>query len=50
MLMVDAHEDLAMNALPDGRNDLTSARTIRAEEEAAGYQNHNDICMLGLEE
>jgi membrane dipeptidase len=46
--IVDAHEDLSMNALADGRDYLTSARTIREVEAEAGYENPNGTCMLGL--
>jgi membrane dipeptidase len=47
-LIVDGHEDLALNTLADGRDYLTSARAIRAVEAEAGYENPNGICMLGL--
>jgi membrane dipeptidase len=47
-LIVDGHEDLALNALADGRDYLTSARAIRAVEAQAGYENPNGTCMLGL--
>lgn len=49
-LIIDAHEDLSMNALADGRDYLTSASAIRAIEAEAGYANPNGICMLGLAE
>jgi membrane dipeptidase len=49
-LIVDGHEDLAMGALAEGRNYLTSARQIRADEAAAGYENPNGVCMLGLQD
>ena len=48
LVLVDGHEDLSMAALGEGRNYLTSARAIRAEERAAGHANPNGICMLGL--
>jgi membrane dipeptidase len=47
-LIVDGHEDLALNTLADGRDYLTSAHAIRAVEAEAGYENPNGICMLGL--
>ena len=48
VLIVDAHEDLSMNALADGRDYLTSARAIRDVEAEAGYESPNGTCMLGL--
>jgi membrane dipeptidase len=47
-LIVDGHEDLALNTLADGRDYLTSAHAIRAAEAEAGYESPNGICMLGL--
>jgi len=47
-VLVDGHEDLALNVLADGRDYLTSAREIRAAEAAAGFENANGACMLGL--
>ncbi len=49
-IVIDGHEDLAMNALAEGRDYLTSARRVRAIELAAGFENPNGICMLGLDE
>lgn len=48
MLIVDGHEDLAFNALTDGRDYLTSAYATRAAE--AGGILPNGVCMLGLPE
>jgi membrane dipeptidase len=48
LLIVDGHEDLAMNALADGRNYLTSAHAIRASETEAAFESPNGVCMLGL--
>jgi membrane dipeptidase len=48
LLIVDGHEDLSLGALADGRDYLTSATAIRAAEAAAGYDNPNGVCMLGL--
>src|SRR5919201_3633810 len=48
LLLVDGHEDLAMGALADGRDYLSSAAAIRSAEAEAGYENPNGICMLGL--
>ena len=50
LLIVDGHEDLALGALADGRDYLTSAHAIRAAEAAAGFENANGVCMLGLAE
>jgi membrane dipeptidase len=50
LLIVDGHEDLALGALADGRDYLTSAHAIRAAEAAAGFENPNGMCMLGLAE
>jgi membrane dipeptidase len=50
LLIVDGHEDLAMNALPEGRNYLRSAYDIRALEAEAGVESPNGRCMLGLPE
>lgn len=47
-VLVDGHEDIALNVLSYGRDYLTSARAIRAAE--AGAVGPNGICMLGLEE
>jgi membrane dipeptidase len=48
LVIVDGHEDLAMNALAEGRDYLGSAHAIREAEAAAGYQSPNGRCMLGL--
>jgi len=47
-LIVDGHEDLSMGVLADGRDYLSSAHAIRAAEAAAGFENPNGVCMLGL--
>ncbi len=49
-LIIDGHEDISMNALPEGRDYLTSARAIRETERLAGFENPNGVCMLGLED
>jgi membrane dipeptidase len=48
LVIVDGHEDLAMGALADGRDYLSSAHTIRAAEAEAGFENPNGVAMLGL--
>ena len=48
MLIVDAHEDLAYNALVDGRNYLLSAHATRAAEAGGPVPELNGLCMLGL--
>jgi membrane dipeptidase len=50
MLIVDGHEDLAYNALVDGRNYLRSAWETQAAEAGAPTPGPNGICMLGLPE
>jgi membrane dipeptidase len=47
-VIVDGHEDLSMGVLADGRDYLSSAHAIRAAEAAAGFENPNGVCMLGL--
>lgn len=49
-VIVDGHEDLALNALVDGRDYLGSAHAIRAAERGAGVEEANGRCMLGLAE
>jgi membrane dipeptidase len=49
-VIVDGHEDLALNVLADGRDYLASARQVRATEAAAGLESANGVCMLGLDE
>src|SRR5919201_3203010 len=49
-MIVDGHEDLALNVLADGRDYLTSAHAIRDVEAAAGLESANGICMLGYED
>ena len=50
MIIVDAHEDLAFNALVDGRDYLQSAYVTRAAEEGSAIPEGVGICMLGLPE
>ena len=50
MLIVDAHEDLAYNALVDGRDYLQSAHATRAAEADGPVPALNGLCMLGLPE
>jgi membrane dipeptidase len=47
-VIVDGHQDLALGALADGRDYLSSAAAIRAAEAEAGFENPNGVCMLGL--
>lgn len=47
-VIVDGHEDLAMGALADGRDYLSSAHAIRTAEAEAGFENPNGRAMLGL--
>src|SRR5205085_11577709 len=47
-LIVDGHEDLAMNALSYGRDYLTSAHAIRAGEAGTDAEAAMGVCMLGL--
>jgi membrane dipeptidase len=47
-VIVDGHEDLAINVLADGRDYLTSAAAIRAAEAGTGVEDLNGTCMLGL--
>ena len=50
MLIVDAHEDIASNALALGRDVRQSALDIRRMEEIAGVAQRNGRCMVGLPE
>ena len=50
MIIIDAHEDLAFNALVDGRDYLQSAYVTRAAEEGEPAPEDVGICMLGLPE
>jgi membrane dipeptidase len=50
MLIVDGHEDLAYNALVDGRDYLRSAYETRADEDGGPIPVGNGLCMLGLPE
>jgi hypothetical protein len=49
-MIVDGHEDLALNVLADGRDYLTSASAIRESETASGVESACGLCMLGLED
>jgi membrane dipeptidase len=49
-MIVDGHEDLALNVLADGREYLTSAQKIREVEAAAGIESANGVCMLGYDD
>ncbi len=50
MLIVDANEDLAYNALVDGRDCLQSAYATRAAEVGGPVPETSGLCMLGLPE
>jgi membrane dipeptidase len=50
MIIVDAHEDLAYNALVDGRDYLRSALETRVREGDGPETEVNGICMVGLPE
>lgn len=50
MIVVDAHEDIAWNALTFGRDILRSARETQRLEEMGEAPHHNGRCMLGLPE
>lgn len=50
MLIVDGHEDLAYNALADGRDYRLSALVTRAAEVGGPVPDLNGLCMLGLPE
>ncbi|MGN6380930.1 MAG: dipeptidase [Gaiellales bacterium] len=47
-MIVDGHEDVALNALAQGRDYLTSAAAIREAEQGTDVEEHNGRCMLGL--
>lgn len=47
-MIVDGHEDLALNALSYGRDYLTSAHAIRAGETGTPAEEGMGRCMLGL--
>jgi membrane dipeptidase len=49
-MIVDGHEDLALNVLADGRDYLTSARQIREAEADAGLESASGVCMLGYDD
>ncbi len=48
--IVDAHEDLAFNALLYGRDYRRSAYAIREDEQGAGLSERRGNCMLGVPE
>jgi membrane dipeptidase len=50
MIIIDAHEDLAFNALVDGRDYLQSAYVTRSRETGEAAPDDLGICMLGLPE
>jgi len=50
MYIVDAHEDIAWNALVWGRDVLRSALETRRLEEGTEAPRRNGLCMLGLPE
>ena len=50
MLIVDAHEDVAWNALALGRDVCRSALEVRRTEQDAGVAQRNGMCMVGLQE
>jgi membrane dipeptidase len=50
MLVVDAHEDVAWNALVVGRDVLRSALETRRLEEGTEAPRHGGLCMVGLPE
>jgi membrane dipeptidase len=47
-MIVDGHEDVALNALAEGRDYLTSAAAIREVEAGTGIEERSGRCMLGL--
>jgi membrane dipeptidase len=47
-MIIDGHEDLALNALAEGRDYLTSAAAIRAVEARTGIEERTGRCMVGL--
>ncbi len=49
-MIVDGHEDVALNALAEGRDYLTSAAAIRETEAGTGIEERSGRCMLGLAE
>ena len=50
MLIADAHEDVAWNALALGRDVLRSALETRRMEEGTYIPQRNGLCMVGLPE
>ena len=50
MLIVDAHEDVAVNALYDKRDMHRSALETRANEKNTSVANDSGLCMVGLPE
>jgi membrane dipeptidase len=49
-LIIDAHEDLAYNALTFNRNYTQSALATREAERDTAVPSHNGNCMIGLSE
>jgi membrane dipeptidase len=47
-MIVDGHEDVALNALAEGRDYRTSAAAIREVEAGTGIEERSGRCMLGL--
>lgn len=47
-VIVDGHEDLAMGAVADGRDYLSSAHAIRASESEAGFESPNGCPQIEL--
>lgn len=50
MLIVDAHEDVAVNAVYDKRDMRRSALETRADEKNTPVAKHSGLCMVGLPE
>ncbi|MCK4317110.1 MAG: peptidase M19, partial [Anaerolineae bacterium] len=50
MHIVDAHEDIAWNALALGRDVRRSALETRRLEQDTGVPQRNGLCMVGLPE
>jgi membrane dipeptidase len=50
LIVVDAHQDLAYNALAFGRDSRRSALAIRSEEKDGPVAATNGSCMIGLPE
>lgn len=50
MLIIDAHEDIAWNALASGRDVRRSALETRRLEKGTDVPQHDGLCMVGLPE